>query len=107
MVAIRQIAAGLREARSQAITQNREVTFTLDVASRRYRIGTSPASSLPAVINLVLDTVREEQLDAMSGSIRFFPDGSSTGGRIVLEHGRGREEIAVDWLTGRVAMDGR
>jgi general secretion pathway protein H len=107
MVALRQIAAGLREARSRAIAENREVVFALDVEGRRYRIGSGPADALPAGIDLVLDTVREEQIGATSGGIRFFPDGSSSGGRIILERGPRRESIAVHWLTGRIVIDDR
>jgi general secretion pathway protein H len=107
VVALRQIAAGLREARSLAIAQNREVVFTLDVEGRRYQVGAGPADALPAGIDLVLDTVREEQIGATSGSIRFFPDGSSSGGRIILDSGPRRDVIAVHWLTGRIVVDDR
>ena len=34
--------------------------------------------------------------------IRFFPDGSSTGGRITLESGRRQWHVNVSWLTGAV-----
>jgi general secretion pathway protein H len=38
------------------------------------------------------------------GSIRFFPDGSSTGGSISLASGRETHTVVVDWLTGRVRI---
>jgi general secretion pathway protein H len=107
LVALRQIAAGLREARSQAIAQNREVVFTLDVQQGCYRVGAGPTKPLPAGVDLVLDTVRAEQIGATSGGIRFFPDGSSSGGRIILERGPAQETIAVHWLTGRIVIDDR
>ncbi|MFC6669230.1 GspH/FimT family pseudopilin [Marinobacterium aestuariivivens] len=44
--------------------------------------------------------------DPESGpSIRFYPDGSSSGGTVVLTGSGGRYEIGVDWLTGRVRID--
>jgi general secretion pathway protein H len=36
--------------------------------------------------------------------IRFHPDGSSSGGRIVLTSGRREAAVTVDWLTGRVRV---
>jgi hypothetical protein len=39
------------------------------------------------------------------GQIRFFPDGSSTGGRIGLSRNDRRAAVAVDWLTGLVSVD--
>ena len=38
------------------------------------------------------------------GSIRFFPDGGSNGGRITVASGERKYEVDVDWLTGRVAI---
>ncbi len=34
----------------------------------------------------------------------FFPNGTSTGGRLVLAAADGRRAIDVDWLTGRVVV---
>ena len=103
--AAREVAAGLREARSRAIARNREVVFTLDVESRRYRIGDEAAARrLPAGPRLALFTARSEQRDEISGNIRFFPDGSSTGGRVTLGDDARRYHVAVDWLTGQVSI---
>lgn len=37
-------------------------------------------------------------------AISFAPDGSSSGGRVVLSVGDRREAIDVDWLTRRVSV---
>ncbi len=37
-------------------------------------------------------------------SIRFYPDGSSTGGRNTGSSGEGKYLVDVDWLTGRVSI---
>ena len=39
------------------------------------------------------------------GAIRFFPDGSSTGGEIMLAGAAGTFFVRVDWLTGRIRID--
>lgn len=38
--------------------------------------------------------------------IRFFPDGSSSGGRAALARGQATRLVEVDWLTGRVQAAG-
>jgi general secretion pathway protein H len=104
--AARQLAAALRQARSDAMAQNREVTVAIDVAARRYRVDAREAV-LPPQVTLTVDAAQTEQADATTGGISFFADGSSTGGRITLAHGRAEETITVHWLTGRVALDER
>jgi general secretion pathway protein H len=47
-------------------------------------------------------TTTGERQGSQIGSIRFNPDGSSTGGRISLADGGRAITIGVDWLTGRI-----
>jgi general secretion pathway protein H len=98
------LAAELRLVRSEAIAANQSATFELDVAGRRYRSGSSPVRVLPARVEVELLTITGEQTRSVAGRIRFHPDGSSTGGRIVLADGSRRIAIGVDWLTGRVSV---
>lgn len=103
-VAARDLASGLRYARSHALTHGDEVTLTLDVDDRRFEIsGSDIGRDLPSSVELSLYTARSELLDGNTAAIRFFPDGSSTGGRITVTGANGQERyIDVDWLTGRV-----
>jgi general secretion pathway protein H len=39
-----------------------------------------------------------------AGGLKFFPNGTSTGGRVVLAAGDGRRAVNIDWLTGRVTV---
>ena len=39
-----------------------------------------------------------------AGGLKFFPNGTSTGGRVVLAAVDGRRAVNVDWLTGRVTV---
>lgn len=41
---------------------------------------------------------------ADGGGLVFFPDGTSTGGRVILKLGRDTLPLEVDWLTGRVSI---
>jgi general secretion pathway protein H len=105
-VAARALADGLRQARSQAMLSNREEIFSLDVEERLFRAGRSqPLKQLDRTIDLHLYTAQAELIDAGSGRIRFFPDGSSTGGAIGLRQGDQESQVSVDWLTGYVAIE--
>jgi general secretion pathway protein H len=104
----REIAGALRLARSQAIIENRPVRFVVDIENGFYRApGASAAHAVPAGSHISLYTAQEEQLNGTTGAIRFFPDGSSTGGGIGLSLGAERYDILVDWLTGGVSIHAR
>jgi general secretion pathway protein H len=99
-----ELAAGLRLARSEAIASNRSVPFDLDVNGHVYRVGRGAERHLPANLSIELLTITGENRGASVGDIRFNPDGSSTGGRIVLADDKRRVAVGVDWLTGRVSV---
>jgi general secretion pathway protein H len=104
--AARAVADGLRQTRSRAMLENRAQTFALDVESRRFRPGDGqPLRQLDGTIALSLLTARSETVGDAIGRIRFFPDGSTTGGRVRLAIEDHEAEVSIDWLTGDVAID--
>lgn len=107
LVSAREVASGLRRARGAAIAGNAPVAFMLDVKNHSYRVGVEAPVRLAGDIALTIDTARSELAGGDTGGIRFFPDGSATGGRIGLRGAGERAAIAtvtVDWVTGRVAV---
>lgn len=103
--ATRQLAAGLRKARSVAVTERRETVLSLDMSERTFSVSGDPKTYvLPKRVEYSLFTAQSEVVRESAGNIRFFPDGSSTGGRISLGIGEGKQEVDVDWLTGRVKV---
>ena len=101
----RDVTRVLREARAQAIRTNREATVTVDVAERTYRLGDDGTPQRISVgVTVTLKTAESELVEPDVGRIRFFPDGTSTGGLVSLERGGRTYNIAVDWLYGRVQM---
>lgn len=102
--AVREVASGLRQVRSIALSQGREAAFFLDVARHAYRIDQDRPQRLPETIELTFETAQTELTGFGQGRIRFFPDGSATGGRIVLRFGRMARRVDVNWLTGRVTV---
>ena len=74
------VVSELRIARGRAIEQRRSAAVEPDrLASAGVTLTVAPADG-----------------------IRFHPDGSSSGGRVVLASGRREATVLVDWLTGRV-----
>ncbi len=96
------VARILRLARSQAIMSNRPVVVVFDMSRREFAVGGSAPRALPAALGL--SVIGGAAAGARQVSIRFAPDGSSSGGHIDLAEGERREQIGVDWLTGRVQI---
>ncbi len=103
--AAREVAAGLRQARGQAIAQKAEAVLELDVTGRAFRVLPDPRlHMLPAGIDIKLFTAQSDLVNDRIGAIRFYPDGGSNGGRVTLAAGERKYDVDVDWLTGRVAI---
>jgi general secretion pathway protein H len=99
-----ELATGLREARAQAIAENRPVSLAIDLRERRYHIDRHPPVALPSDLTITVFTIQGEVRTASEAGIRFQPDGSSTGGRIELGGNGDRLRIVIDWLTGGVSV---
>jgi general secretion pathway protein H len=103
--ASQQLAAGLRKARVQAIASRKEATLTLDVEKHRFSVlGDSREHSLPKAAELSVYTAQSEAVEDKQAAIRFYPDGSSTGGAVTLSRGETKLRVDVDWLTGSVTI---
>ena len=101
----RSLASGLRTAQSTAMATRREAVLTLDVDAREFTFtGDDRAHRLPEGVDMKLYTAQSEVESARKGSIRFYPDGSSTGGRISVSSGERKYLVDVEWLTGRVSI---
>lgn len=108
--AARELAAGLRMARSEAVTTERSAALMIDLDKRDFTVtGRSGSRRLPASkkVQIRLYTARSQLIDGRRGGIRFFPDGSSTGGHVALIEGQTEYRVNVNWLTGRVSIDTR
>lgn len=96
---VRRLTDALTEARAEAIASQHSVRFSLGSDGRSWRIGGGEQGETAAGAALALAGAPL----AGGPAIVFFPDGSSTGGRITVgERDTGRV-IGVGWLTGRIA----
>ena len=98
------IASYLRNTQSAAIGSNRERQLLVDLKNGMISGPDDNRSyELPDKIGVELFTV-DNQIKEDRATFRFFPDGGSTGGKIVLSSGTNRREIAINWLTGAVVV---
>jgi general secretion pathway protein H len=100
--AVNMVAQTMRGARSRAIAAEHSENVEIDTIERTMRTGSAPAVQLPGAVTIAAaapsgTTVRQRYV-----AIRFAPDGSSSGGGVVLTEGASRMLVLVDWLTGRV-----
>ncbi|RIZ65332.1 MAG: type II secretion system protein GspH [Methylococcales bacterium] len=104
-VASRDMVSALRYTRGQALILHQETTMTIDLAENTYTVSDRPKSYvIPKNISLTVVTAQSELSGNGIGNIRFFPDGSSTGGRITLEQDKLAAEININWLTGQIKL---
>lgn len=96
----RAVCATLRATRARAIATNSETTFTVDIFNKTYASPASGGGRLPADAAITFDIANTQRLSPVLGGITFFPDGTSTGGDIVLKLPDTRAIIDVNWLTG-------
>jgi general secretion pathway protein H len=93
----------LKELHGEAIRRGAMTELVLDPAARAYRISSDGAARrLPASVGEVGFKASAVLPSNAAARVRFFADGSASGGTILLRQGAHSQAIAVDWLTGRV-----
>lgn len=97
------LASALRSARATAIARANDVAVAIDAKRHRFAVDGGKAIPLDPEMEI---SVLPPALPAPDGVrlIRFSPDGSATGGAVVLGAGRARLRVDVEWLTGKVAV---
>jgi general secretion pathway protein H len=77
----------------------------VDVEQHRFQVtGDVKEYALPKSSVLSVYTAQSEAVEDKIAAIRFFPDGSSTGGAISVANGGTKFRVDVDWLTGNVTI---
>lgn len=102
----RQVAGGLKLARDAAIYGRKSAFLSLDLGNRTFTVdGDARLHKLHPEVELKLFTAQDDLVSDTVGTIRFFADGSSNGGRVTVGSGARKYLIDIDWLTGRVTID--
>lgn len=96
-----EIAGALKRAHAEALRTNAMRSVIVDTAARSYWLeGTSARQRIPARIGIDATMPSRLRLSPSAGRFAFYPDGSASGGSIVLSEGRSSATIGVNWLTG-------
>jgi len=126
--ATNRLAAEMRATRARAVATGIDQSFVIDTQARTWRsgasdeladalapmLGTKPGASgggvrrqgeLDDALALGATVAREEQPEPGIAAIRFFADGSSTGGRVIVRRGDAAWRVDVNWLTGAVRVE--
>ncbi len=103
--ASRDLVAALRYTRGQAIVKRQQKVLEIDLENNTWQAPGKGTIELPKDMELRLTTAQEELTGENKGGIRFFPDGSSTGGNIAVVLGEREWKINVGWLTGEISLD--
>ena len=100
----RTLIADLRYVRSKALTGSTDTAIIVDVSEGNYFTQDSTIyRSLPQEMSVAIQ-VDELNIAGTRGSIVFYPDGSSSGGKIKLTKDGRELEVVTTWLNGYVTM---
>jgi general secretion pathway protein H len=102
---VRALNSAMKLARDAAINTRREAFVTINVETREFTTTfESRTHKLNDQLTLKLFTSQADQLDQATASFRFYPDGSSNGGRVTVGANEREFAIDIDWLTGRSSI---
>jgi general secretion pathway protein H len=101
----KELVSALRYARGQALISSQQISVAMDLSDNSYKISNrDKLYHFNADIEVTL-VIADSEFDGDEvGEIRFFADGSSTGGRITLEWGELMQQIDINWLTAQVKI---
>jgi len=106
--AARDLVSALRFAKGQALISHEETTISIDLNENTYTVSDrDKVFTIPDTIALTVVTAQDEMEGAGLAKIRFFPDGSSSGGRIKLEKNSVNWQIDINWLTGQIELENK
>ena len=99
------LISALKYTRGQAVIKHQQKSIVFNVRERTYRAPKKKLVQLPEEIEMNLYTAQEDIIDEDTGKIRFFSDGSSTGGWVKLTYKNKIWKINVNWLTGEIRLE--
>ncbi|GAB6140492.1 prepilin-type N-terminal cleavage/methylation domain-containing protein [Methylosoma difficile] len=104
----RDMVSALRYARGQALMTRQQTTLAFDLDDNSYQLSNRDENyRIDPDIELTLVTAESELTGEAQANVRFFPDGSCTGGRITLTRGAAIRQIDLNWLTGHVELESK
>ena len=99
---VRELVSTLRLARAEAIRTHQTQSVAFDLENRHYGLN-ALSRTLPEDARIELRSIREARFEGHP-AVRFFADGSSTGGELTILDGARRSVLEVRWITGQVRV---
>jgi general secretion pathway protein H len=100
----RMLASRFRAAREMALAARSDTAVIIDLVRPGVRgPGDWSAYTFTAAERVTVTTAKG-RTTGESAQISFGPDGSSSGGMVVLESGIRMRHVSVEWLTGTVSI---
>jgi general secretion pathway protein H len=106
--AARELVADIRLAQARSVGSGKPVA--LEPAGNGYRVLAASGSGGDAAVTRDWRASTRLELEAGDGakglkSLRLFPDGSSSGARLIIRDGERSRAVVVSELTGRVRVE--
>ncbi|MCS4249437.1 Tfp pilus assembly protein FimT/FimU [Pseudomonas sp. BIGb0164] len=95
--AVGQMVEALRATRAGAIIGGQAARTEFDLPARTFQAPGRARQQWPEPLKVTLHTAEQ-----VGPAVEFYPDGSSTGGNLLLASGTRRWRIDIGWLTGSV-----
>lgn len=92
-----QMVDALRTTRAGAIVSGRAARTEFDLQRLTFQAPGRAPHAWPPSLQVTLHTAEQ-----VASAVEFYPDGSSTGGNLLLANGSRRWRIDIGWLTGSV-----
>lgn len=102
--AARNLTDALKLARSRAILNNIPIDFYVDTASRTLGVENTAPLQLPSDFGVELLFAETLRQNANTGALRFYTDGSSSGGEIRLKLTNHAADVKISWITGTASI---
>ena len=99
-----EIASLLRRGQSLSLKESRAVDVSYDRENRLWRIESGGISySVDKSLSVATTSARQLSVDDLV-RFRFFPDGGSSGGEVVIKSNGSVSRINLNWLTGDITV---
>jgi general secretion pathway protein H len=92
-----QMVDALRTTRAGAIVSGRAARTEFDLQRLTFQAPGRAPHAWPPSLQVTLHSAEQ-----VASAVEFYPDGSSTGGNLLLANGSRRWRIDIGWLTGSV-----
>ena len=94
------VSVMMKVAATRAMTRQEDISVTIDFENGRIFAPGLDAIEVPSHMSLEVVTAKSEIYRSDLVGIRFFAQGGSTGGQVVIINEDEAQVIEIDWLTG-------